>query len=103
MDGAETGATTSHGRLRIRAVLAGPKISIISCSFDDGFDESLLRVGRSKVVPQEYPNNLWNAASTTVFFVVEDDGVWEGSVGSLRLPNTGVAVDVILIVLATRR
>ena len=103
LDPADKGATIFHGRLRIRAVLAGPKISIISRSFEDGLEASLVCVGRLKDVPQEYPNNLLKAASTTAFFVAAAataaaaDGDGEGSGASLRFPKKGVTAVVIVV------
>ena len=101
---ADTGATTSHGRLSIRAVLVGPKICIIWRSTEDSAETDTLLlfvvvvvvVVRSNVVPQEYPNNLLKAASTTMWVGDDDDDDDDdvgggGSVGSLRFPNKGAA------------
>lgn len=100
----DLGATTSHWRLSIRAVLTGPKICIIWRSSADGANALLLFlfliwlfVGRSNVVPHEYPNNLLKAASTTALTGDAESDVGGLSCGrSFRFPNNGGVADEIV-------
>ena len=112
-----TGATTSHERLSIRAVLVGPNIRIIWRSSREEDTAAPPRwldllVGRSNVVPHEYPNNRRKAASTTALAdaVDDDDDDDDDNIDdaggspcgrSFRFPNTGVAADESVAVAAT--
>ena len=89
----DLGATTSHGRFIIRAVLVGPKICIISCSIGDNV-AVLVVVPLTNFVPQEYPNNLLKASSTTI--LVGDDDIGDVG-GALRFADKGIAATAAVV------
>ena len=87
----DLGATTSHGRFIIRAVLVGPKICIISCSIGDNV---AVLVPLTNFVPQESPNNLLKASSTTI--LVGDDDIGDVG-GALRFADEGIAATAAVV------